>query len=193
MSKRASKSVETKLLGAVGLSAMFVLTGCGEEEITTHAYQSVDQCVAADIYDDNFCVAQFNAAKEAHVKLAPRYETIEDCEKDFGEGQCSRPEVAGNTNNGGGGFFFPYMMGYMMGNNAGATQSYSSPIYSTRSEGLRSLSGRSVSQDAFSRNGAKAGTSNFAKPSSRPTFSRGVSVSSRGGFGATGRGFSMGG
>lgn len=193
MSKRSSRDVKTSLLGGAGLAAMFVLTGCEEEKVETHAYESVAECSAGGVYTAEFCEENFEEAVALHRSLAPRYEDIEDCEKDFGEGRCEAdPQVVVN-NDGGSNSFLPFMLGYMMANNTTAGASYSSsPVYRTADNKAVGLSGRTVPSAAFSSAGASVSPATVAKPNTRTTFTKGTSVSTRGGFGSTGRGLSMG-
>ena len=88
-------------LHAVALSAFVALAGCGKKEepvasvapiaqsgVQTFAYKSVQECVDGKVFTPEYCETGFREAKEAHVKLAPRYATKADCEADFGEGKC---------------------------------------------------------------------------------------------------------
>jgi uncharacterized protein YgiB involved in biofilm formation len=175
--KRVSNHVYTKLVGSLGLSALFVLTGC-DDKVTTHAYKTEKECIDANIYDDNFCRKSFDDAKKHHEKYAPKYENIKDCEKQFGEGECSQ---ASNDTTQSHSSFTPFMMGYMMGGSGAGHSNVSSPVYSSPSRGFVSVSGNRVAPQAFSPKGTTTPRSSFA------------SVSSRGGFGSSGRSISIGG
>ena len=196
MSSRKSQSVTTRLVGgAAGLTACFVLSGCQQEDpVQVHAYQSVDECLNANVYDDGFCRVSWQETLSAHAELAPRYEDVADCEVDFGEGQCGplEQEVGGAQYAGhdGGSFIVPFIAGYLVGNNNAGV--YRTPVYSTSSSGYRSLSGQTVAASAFSNAGQSLRPSSLRHPQSAATMSRVTTVMSRGGFGATGRGLTVG-
>ncbi|MGP9663072.1 DUF1190 domain-containing protein [Halomonas sp. AOP22-C1-8] len=131
-------------LAMMGASA-FGLTACGQPEQTTdvsfdspRSYQSVDECVAADVYTRSAC----EDAYEASIKEVPRFNTLEECEAEHGEGACTAPteqQSQAATGSSGGGWFMPAMMGYMVGNmmsrtSRGATNRgvYQEPVYRNR-------------------------------------------------------------
>lgn len=62
------------------------------EVVKTHAYKSVKECVAEKVFAPEYCKEAFKEALASHLKLAPKYETIDDCEADYGKGQCGDTE-----------------------------------------------------------------------------------------------------
>src|SRR5690606_21642097 len=58
------------------------------------------------------CVSEYQTAQVMHPQVAPKYLTKQECETDFGSGQC---ETAPQQTTSGGSLFMPMMMGYMMG------------------------------------------------------------------------------
>lgn len=131
-------------LAMMGASA-FGLTACGQPEQTTdvsfdspRSYQSVDECVAADVYTQSAC----EEAYEASIKEVPRFDTLEACEAEHGEGACTAPTAEQSqaaTGSSNGSWFMPAMMGYMVGNmmsrsSGGATSRgvYQEPVYRNR-------------------------------------------------------------
>lgn len=135
-------------LAIMGAGAAATLAGCVPESpqretgITDvnfsepKAYQSIDECVADNVYTEQACTAAFNASVEA----APRFDSLAACEEAHGEGACTPPpENHVSTNSSSGGWFMPAMMGYMVGNmtasrgSGAATQRiYHEPVYRTR-------------------------------------------------------------
>jgi uncharacterized protein YgiB involved in biofilm formation len=178
---RVSKNVVTRLVGAAGLSATFVLAGCRENEIPTHAYTNVDQCITGGKYNRGLCQGAYNGAHNTHSKLAPRYLKRKDCEKDFGQDNCY-PMLNHY------GSYTPRMGGFLIGKED--KKFLTAPLYSTAKGKTVTLSGRDVSPAAFSTTGALTKSGSFSLPSSSSYFLPGRSITSRGGFGRFGRGTS---
>lgn len=132
-------------LAMMGASA-FGLTACtqpAEDEHLTdvrfdepQSFQSVEDCVAANVYTRSACEDAYNASLES----VPRFDSLEACEAEHGEGACAAPtdeqvQAAGS----GGGWFMPAMMGYMVGNMLANTSRgrsfervYQEPVYRNR-------------------------------------------------------------
>jgi len=120
---KRSVAVTLVLMGSAGLS------GCGDSEIDSAVYQNFAECVQSGLYDQARCEADYNQALAAHIQTAPAYASRQDCEAEFGVGQCeAKPaETLGLQNpmptqenataqaGGMGSFFLPMMAGYMMG------------------------------------------------------------------------------
>ncbi|WP_447927891.1 MULTISPECIES: DUF1190 domain-containing protein [unclassified Vreelandella] len=139
--RKRSLRLSLALMGA----GAFTLTGCGQSEEVTdvsfdspRSYQSVDECVAANVYTQSACEESY----EASLEEVPRFESIEACEAEHGEGACVAPteeQAQAATGGSGGGWFMPAMMGYMVGNmmsrtSRGATNRglYQEPVYRNR-------------------------------------------------------------
>jgi len=105
---KRSLAVTLVLMGSAGLS------GCGDSEIDSAVYQDFTQCVQSGLYDQARCEADYRQALTAHVQTAPAYTTKQDCEAEFGLGQCEA-RSAQEMRAGGGSFFLPMMAGYLMG------------------------------------------------------------------------------
>lgn len=96
-------------------TASFSLAACGSpqrvpapEPEPTLAYQSLDECKAANDIPDNECDAALAKAQQEASKTAPRYATREECEGQWGPSQCQ-------PNNNGGSFFSPLLTGFIVG------------------------------------------------------------------------------
>ncbi len=118
--KRSKKAALVLMVPATTL----LLAGCGEEREQALVYESPSECAAASFNTPEQCKADYDAAKALHPQVAPKYVSKEECETDFGSGNC---ENAPQQTASGGSFFMPMMMGYMMGqmmNRGGAAQNF---------------------------------------------------------------------
>jgi uncharacterized protein YgiB involved in biofilm formation len=129
--KRSRRVALTGLMASTALA----LSACGEEDIPVEAYATVEQCVTAGLFDRATCGEMIGQAMQVHQEAAPRYDSAQLCEEQFGPGQCTyqpvemKPAVEGaapaegeqpapapqQQAGGGGGFFMPLFMGYMAG------------------------------------------------------------------------------
>lgn len=127
MSKTFKRSKTARLIMMVPAAGM-VLAGCGEKPVEVQVFNTPDEC-AAYYNPPAECKAAFADAKALHPQVAPRYASKQECETDFGSGQCeTAPVVAANNTVATGssdqgqtqsqqssGFFMPMMMGFMAG------------------------------------------------------------------------------
>ena len=134
MSKTFKRSKTARLIMMVPAAGL-VLAGCGEKPVEVQVFNTPDEC-AAYYNPPAECKAAFAEAQALHPQVAPRYASKQECETDFGAGQCENAPVlaANNTepaaqqSQQSSGFFMPMMMGFMAGQMlnrggmAGATQ-----------------------------------------------------------------------
>lgn len=92
--------------------ATLLLAGCGEEREQAMVFTDPSECSAAALNSAAQCEADYVAAQTLHPQVAPKYLNKEECEVDFGAGNC---ETAPQQTTSGGSVFMPMMMGYMMG------------------------------------------------------------------------------
>ncbi|HEY0923007.1 DUF1190 domain-containing protein [Rheinheimera pacifica] len=121
--KTFKRSKTARLIMMVPAAGM-VLAGCGEKPVEVQVFNSPDEC-AAYYNPPAECKAAFDDAKALHPQVAPRYASRQECETDFGTGQCETAPVltANNTvpteqtqqSQQSSGFFMPMMMGFMAG------------------------------------------------------------------------------
>lgn len=152
--KKGSKSLSLVLMGSLTVA----LGGCGSEEPTEEfrAYKSIDECVKEEIFSQLECREMAIAA----VQQNPQFTSQADCEKEFGEGQCTQPEnVQGERQ---GSSWMPLLAGYMVGRylGGGGMMRGSQPLYqqpqqpqqqgtaARASGGFRTLGGQSITTDA---------------------------------------------
>ncbi len=190
--RKRSGKVTLIAMGA-GVSAIAVAALMqGEEKLDAFQFATVDGCITSGEFTEAYCRAQFATAQTEHARVAPRYQTLADCEAEHGPQACQQPpqvskseavQPGGNSDNQapqhastGGGLWMPLMVGWMMGRAMGgpvATQ----PLYTGAKPGTaRTAAGASVD--------AKTGPVSVAKSkAARPPAGR---LMARGGFGRTG-------
>lgn len=115
--KRSAK-VTLALMGTVTLSA------CGDAQVKTAVYTSVDECVVAKVYARDQCEADYRRALSSHERTAPSYSSKADCDEEFGDNKCA---PTSSYHGAGGHAFIPPMSGYTMAGQidkagSGATQ-----------------------------------------------------------------------
>lgn len=121
--KRSKKAALVLMVPA----ATLFMAGCGEQREQALVYESPDECAAASFNTPEQCKADYDAAKALHPQVAPKYITKQECETDFGAGNC---ETAPQQTTSGGSVFMPMMMGYLMGqmmNRGAAPQNFQQP------------------------------------------------------------------
>jgi uncharacterized protein YgiB involved in biofilm formation len=176
---KKSKTVRLVLLGGTSLA----LAGCDDSGPPTDAkfFSSLNECTAH--YSEDKCRTMVKKAEEQHVAEAPKFTKKEECEGQFGVGNCESrqaPTEAGGI----GSFFMPMMMGYMMGNMLGG-RGWGSPVYRDRSNTAftNAPGGRSYNVGSFD---ASAGRN--------ASFQQGAMTQvARNGFGTSARSYSSSG
>jgi uncharacterized protein YgiB involved in biofilm formation len=206
---KRSTTVSLVLLGAAGLTIYALNRSGGDTEASP--FRSVDECRSSG-RDAKGCQDGYDDALRLHETNAPRFESQNDCERDYGSGKCTTMQgrnASGNLAS----YFVPALAGFAvaraLSNQQGrpaAQPLYNCPPERQRSDGTcyNTSSGRSFysylgsssssgsSWWSSRSSGAYVPSSGFSRSSSPAVVSRGSSVSSvsRGGFGSTGRSFS---
>lgn len=134
---RKSRVIRLALLGTVGLVG---LTACEENDPLAGHDVLRDQKECASRPDPDGCRIALADARAQHVQTAPRFASREDCETQFGLGNCGTPQQILSANDefstvqpapqaapltgeqaqqqqaqSSGGIFMPMLMGYMIG------------------------------------------------------------------------------
>lgn len=167
-------------------------------------YRDVASCEAGKPDSSVNCRETFTQALNSHERSAPGFSARENCEKEYGTGNCVQP----SPNSGRSNVFIPAMAGFLLGQRAsGGFQS--APLYrrpgdpegefrqsaafpfpmTTSSSSSSSSSSRSNSSLFRSSSPSSGSTTSTSRPSSSSS-SMGVTTTSRGGFGASSRGSS---
>ncbi len=164
------------LMGA----SVVALSACEEPKVDAAVFETLQQCLDNPDMDPDQCRTNFEDARNQHAAVAPKYNSAEDCEADFGSERC---EVAPYRTSTGGSVFMPLMMGYMMGSMLGGRGSVAAqPLYRSAddSRSFRTADNKKVG-------GATGRTQVARSAASRPAAKS--STISRGGFGARGARF----
>ena len=182
------------------------------DEIEGTVYSTLEECIGDGQTQENCSIGQLEAF-QAHQASSPKYEAQQDCENAFGEGQCTVSEQSvGNDTAERRHYFSPMLMGFMLGNmlsNRQASRPTAYPLYgcgagaAVAGAGGRCFGSRNGSYFTTPASDSGKASTRIRIPSSvmnGRTANRTVvagrpasSARSRGGFGASGRGFSFGG
>ena len=157
---KKSKAIRLVLLGSTGLT----LAACDQSPPSDATFFSkVEDCIA--VKGESTCRDGFAKSEKEFVAEAPRFTKKEQCEAEFGAGNCETRQAGAGT----GSFFMPMMMGYMLGN------AFNRPVYRGPNNGaMMQTGGRFFNVGTF----AGAGR---AAPFQRAQFT----PVQRGGFGST--------
>jgi uncharacterized protein YgiB involved in biofilm formation len=170
---KRSKTLKLALMSATAIA----LTACDNPEEVA-IFENVEQCVKQDGFGMEACEANLKKAQAEHVRVAPKYTSVADCEADFGAEKC---ETAPQQTQSGGSVFMPLMMGYMMGNMLGGRSNVATqPLYRSKDDAKNFRTGDN--QKVAGKTGISKVPSQVAKAPSTKT-----STMRRGGFGSTAR------
>lgn len=100
------------MLGATGVLVAGAWLGrstgpLGQEE-PANIYDSVSACITANAMSREACETEFQAASDRHLKDAPRFTAQNQCEAEYGAGQCKPATIAGTS------YFLPALAGFMV-------------------------------------------------------------------------------
>ncbi|WP_088332395.1 DUF1190 family protein [Lacimicrobium sp. SS2-24] len=160
---------------AIGVATV-MLSACGNRQEAS-VYTSPDDCIDDNPEFAQQCRAAYEQALQEAARTAPKYNSAQDCEYDFGQQQCRQVE----TNSGS--FFMPFMAGYMLSNLMSPRGYYSQPLFTSYSP-YSSYRNRWITSDGYdygslrNRN-LRVGEDAFKK---KPAVTRTIK---RGGFGST--------
>ena len=102
---KRSKGVKLLTFGIV----MASIIGCEEEKKQeVSIFQNVEDCTNSNLLTKEQCLAAFSGAAAEHEKSAPKYNSRELCEQEYGAGQCQP-----RSNADGSSVFLPLMTGFM--------------------------------------------------------------------------------
>jgi len=193
---------------ALGAGAVTIgnFTGAGTGPRTdTRTYRSITECEADRLLSSAECVTNFQQARASHERSAPVYAQQNDCEKEFGPGQCVRPSDPARAST-----WIPVMAAYLVGRRAAGgyqaapmfrrpgdprdeyrlSAGFPAPLLgATTGSGSsgRSSFGTSSRSPSYYRSGSTIFTSGRNASPSRSGISSSRSSTSRGGFGSSGR------
>jgi uncharacterized protein YgiB involved in biofilm formation len=173
---KKSLSIKLALLGGASMA----LVACGDDDGSppkdARFFSDATEC--SQVYGDAPCKDAAADAEQANVADAPKFTRQEQCEAEFGAGNCESRQSA----SGGGSFFMPMLMGYMMGNMMGGNR-FSQPVYRGRDgSAVMNNGGRLFNVGAFG--GSGVGRAASFRPATQ------IAQVSRGGFGGSSASFS---
>ncbi|KAA8608851.1 hypothetical protein AL036_05400 [Salipiger aestuarii] len=179
-----TKRSRTAALAIVG-AASFALAGCREDPVDARAFPDLQSCQASvgpdSLFSRQDCETAFAEAQTLHAETAPRYDSREVCEEQYGAGNCDTEAQA--TGGGSGSIFMPLIAGYLIGNMLGGRGIGAQPMY-RGADGRFTTPGGGTSY-ANNTGRAKLTPQAFAKApvtAGKPPMSR-ATAASRGGFG----------
>ena len=122
---KRSRSLKLALMSA----SVLTLSACDNAEDVA-IFENLEQCVSQDGFSREACETNMETAQKEHVRVAPKYNSVADCEADFGAAKC---EIAPQQTSSGGSIFMPLMMGYMMGSMlSGPSRVATQPLYRSK-------------------------------------------------------------
>lgn len=167
MRKTVYQSVPAKPLALAIAAATFA--GCSSNEPAV-VYKTVQECVEASAGSQEQCQQAYDEALTEAQRTGPKFANRNDCEYNFGAGQCTQ------HNSGGQSIFMPLMAGYVLGQvidgvRDNARYGRSAPLYSSYGDWV-GTSGRNYGS-AYDRR-IKVSKKTFEpKPAVTKTMSRG--------------------
>lgn len=166
---KKSSTVRLVLLGSAGIA----LGACGDDGPPKDAkfFSSLNEC--SSIHGEASCQDAKTASEKIHLAEAPRFGRQQECEAQFGAGNCETRQAGASS------FFLPLMAGYMMGKMSGGG-AFNQPVYrGPNNAAVMPSGGRVFNVGSFAGTGAGAGGAAIFKPAQR------IAAVTRGGFGQT--------
>ena len=125
---KRSRQIRLVLLGSAGAVALAACDQAQDLPGDAKFYRDQAQCESELKGAD--CKKAFEESRDAHVRTAPRFQTQEECQTNFGVDNCTRETAPGErvaAGSSSGGFFMPLMIGYMLGKSG--NNFVSQPVY----------------------------------------------------------------
>jgi len=189
--RTAKRSQSVALTTLTATAGTLALSGCGDDPaVEGQVFATVAECVAAGV-GQNECQTAYNQALADNPNDAPRFESRDLCEGEFGQNQCE-PRTEGS-----GSFWVPLLAGFVIANaiddiDIDRRKRRYAPIYRSSSNGNYYYGGSNygpMTRTASGRYGFDRAT--LDRPVSAPRVQSRADIASRGGFG--GRASSRGG
>lgn len=198
---KRSSQIGLAAAGVILVATIWSMTS--EDPQENLVYNSLSDCRAAGQLTAQQCETAFSEATAARLKDAPKFQSQNACETQYGANGCSSASIGGAQ------YFIPALAGFMLarglsgGGQAqplmpptaaacppGSTQPECQQARSSSSSSSGSSYGGSSSRSrAYSTTSGRAITAAFS-PGSRGGSTAATSTASRGGFGSTARSYS---
>ena len=150
--QRSKRSARVKLTTMAALSSGAMLTACGGDaapdaskamaegpkDNEVQVFQNVFACSKSTGKSREECEAMRKEAADKAAKEAPRYQAKQDCEAEWGEGQCAANEVAkaGEEETTRRRSFSPFIVAWFSSSKRGT-----GPLFNSRSGGYQTANG----------------------------------------------------
>lgn len=211
------KRTEMIILGAAGVllvASLWPSSEPKEESTQGLAFASPDECRAAGALPAAECQTEFDRAREQSLAVAPKFESQQSCEQEYGASNCRSATWNGAS------VFLPAMAGFLLARSlGGGQQTLAQPLFPNTRQGQvcppgvdprlrpdcaqpRASSGGGGGYRSFSTgSGRTVVPGGISGPPGSVALARGAAVAqpvrstvvSRGGFGSISRAFSSSG
>jgi len=172
--RKSALSRKTLALGTIAATGLGV-AACDDGSSGSKVFSSINDCTRGG-YSQFVCDREYNAALSRHERQAPRFDSREKCESQFGDNRCEQRSGSSTDNRttGNSSYFTPLLTGFLV---AQALQSVRSPhgYYTWRSR----YNDYDPSPIYRNRRGERVTTVRSGRGSSARTTTRPVNVNTR--------------
>lgn len=193
--RRLKRSRSVALTTLTATAGTITLAGCTDDPMVEgQVFGTVAECISAGVAASE-CQAGYSQALADNANDAPRFESRDLCEGEFGAGQC-QPGA-----NGGGSFWVPLLAGFVIANavnnvdiDIDRRKRRYAPLYRSRSNGNWYYGGSNYGPMTSTGNGRYGfAPDTLNRPVSAPRVQSRADIASRGGFGGRASARSSGG
>jgi uncharacterized protein YgiB involved in biofilm formation len=182
---KRSQAVSLVLLCGAGVTAVALARiDPSQREEDVLVYATPEACAAGRIRTEADCRRDYAIARQAYPDTAPRYPSLDACERHHGAGHCLPGERAGLRE---GGLSIPMMAGYVIGRRP-EQDLPPQPVFD-HAPADESAHGAGHAGGYCTGSGARIVTASGGRSASARVASASLRPAAFGGFGATGRAF----
>lgn len=106
----------------LAIASILAVSGCSDgPQQQARIFKSIADCKAQMPDTPNVCEQAYTEAQKEAERTSPKYNSVRDCEAEFGQGHCR------DYSSGGSSWFIPAVAGFMIGNYAGRRSNQ--PVY----------------------------------------------------------------
>lgn len=112
--RKSSMTRKSLALGTIAAAGLTV-AGCDDGGDSNQVFKSISDCGQAG-FSSFVCEKEYNEARARHAKTAPKFNTSDACEKQFGSNKCmvhSVPVASGSTTTSSN-FYTPLLTGFLV-------------------------------------------------------------------------------
>lgn len=197
---RTKRSGRVALSRMVGLGGAVLLAGCGTQapapspddagpKQEVMAFENQFECKANSGLSEEQCAAARKDAVEIAAQTAPRFAAAQDCESEWGQGNCISQSSGGQS------FFMPFVGGFIIGKMLAGNRREVVPLFrKTKDSPLQTANGVRLGYGGAPGKYVAAARA-FERPTSVPKIASASAAASQGGLtkqnGSSGRGFAV--